>query len=88
MLIFQSYLEHVLPLERTDLIEHKILWEKELKTTISVDDWNKYKWLVFTMATTTKLQYFQYRFERGYNPETPSNFRYNSKIVPLDDTPT
>ena len=28
------------------------------------------------------------RSERGYNPETPSNFWYNSKVVPLDDTPT
>ena len=28
------------------------------------------------------------RSERGYNPETPSNFWYNPKIVPLDDTPT
>ena len=28
------------------------------------------------------------RSERGYNPETPSNFLYHSKIVPLDDMPT
>ena len=28
------------------------------------------------------------RSERGYNPETPSNFPYHSKIVPLDDMPT
>ena len=28
------------------------------------------------------------RSERGYNPGTPSNFWYNPKIVPLDDTPT
>ena len=28
------------------------------------------------------------RSERGYNPGTPSNFQYNSKIVPLDDMPT
>ena len=27
-------------------------------------------------------------FERGYNPETPSNFQNNPKIVPLDDMPT
>ena len=26
--------------------------------------------------------------ERGYNPETPSNFRNNPKATPLDDTPT
>ena len=26
--------------------------------------------------------------ERGYNPGTPSNFLYHSKIVPLNDTPT
>ena len=28
------------------------------------------------------------KIERGYNPKTPSNFPYHSKIVPLDDTPT
>ena len=28
------------------------------------------------------------RSERGYNPETPSNFGYNLKVTPLDDTPT
>ena len=28
------------------------------------------------------------RSERGYNPGTPSNFRYNPKVVPLDDMPT
>ena len=28
------------------------------------------------------------RSERGYNPETPSNFQYHSKVVPLDDMPT
>ena len=28
------------------------------------------------------------RAERGYNPETPSNFRNNPKATPLDDTPT
>ena len=28
------------------------------------------------------------RSERGYNPETPSNFQYNSKVVPLDNMPT
>ena len=28
------------------------------------------------------------RSERGYNPETPSNFRNNLKETPLDDTPT
>ena len=26
--------------------------------------------------------------ERGYNPETPSNFWNNLKVTPLDDTPT
>ena len=26
--------------------------------------------------------------ERGYNPETPSNFWNNLKVIPLDDTPT
>ena len=28
------------------------------------------------------------RSERGYNPETPSNFWNNPKATPLDDTPT
>ena len=28
------------------------------------------------------------RSERGYNPETPSNFGITPKIVPLNDTPT
>ena len=28
------------------------------------------------------------RSERGYNPETPSNFWNNLKVTPLDDTPT
>ena len=28
------------------------------------------------------------RSERGYNPETPSNFQNNLKVTPLDDTPT
>ena len=28
------------------------------------------------------------RSERGYNPETPSNFWNNPKVTPLDDTPT
>ena len=28
------------------------------------------------------------RSERGYNPETPSNFQNNPKATPLDDTPT
>ena len=28
------------------------------------------------------------RSERGYNPETPTNFWNNPKIVPLDDMPT
>ena len=28
------------------------------------------------------------KIERGYNPETPSNFWTNSKATPLDDTPT
>ena len=28
------------------------------------------------------------RSERGYNPETPSNFQYNPKVTPMDDTPT
>ena len=28
------------------------------------------------------------RSERGYNPETPSNFQCNPKVTPLDDTPT
>ena len=27
------------------------------------------------------------RSERGYNPETPSNFWNNLKVTPLDDTP-
>ena len=28
------------------------------------------------------------RSERGYNPETPSNFWNNLKVTPLDDTST
>ena len=28
------------------------------------------------------------RSKRDYNPGTPSNFPYHSKIVPLDDMPT
>ena len=27
------------------------------------------------------------RSERGYNPETPSNFWNNLKVTPLDDSP-
>ena len=30
----------------------------------------------------------EWRSERGYNPETPSNFWNNLKVTPLDDTPT
>ena len=30
----------------------------------------------------------QWFHERGYNPETPSNFWNNLKVTPLDDTPT
>ena len=26
--------------------------------------------------------------ERGYNPETASNFRYNPEVTPMNDTPT
>ena len=42
--------------------------------------------LVLSILNLTKLK--RKPIERGYNPETPSNFWNNLKVTPLDDTPT
>ena len=50
-----------------------------------------FNWIgLFFIILNWLFVYFVFHIdvERGYNPETPSNFWYNSKVVPLDDTPT
>ena len=40
------------------------------------------------VPNSNKRQSTSVTSERGYNPETPSNFQNNPKATPLDDTPT
>ena len=42
------------------------------------------------LYASNKEVHFEYKkqCERGYNPETPSNFPYHSNVIPLNDMPT
>ena len=47
-------------------------------------------WMIWTFFITKRSESCRRIFtcERGYNPETPSNFWNNLKVTPVDDTPT
>ena len=62
-----------------------ILWMCHLETFVNLNFKNSSP-IVLIKTLTIVLK--EGRSERGYNPETPSNFPYHSKVVPLDDMPT